>query len=62
MMVWGQYKQKVTKTPPHHTHTISTNKLGMVADTCDPSYVRGVGKRIKVQGPLPEKLKILPEK
>jgi hypothetical protein len=34
--------QKVSDTP------ISTNKLGVVACTCDPSYAGGVGKRIVV--------------
>jgi hypothetical protein len=42
IVVRGQPGQKVTEL------LISTNKLGVVAHACDPSYVGGVGKRMVV--------------
>jgi hypothetical protein len=40
--VQGQPGQKVSKTPFQPT------KLGMVAYTCNPSYIGSIGRRIKV--------------
>jgi hypothetical protein len=36
----SQPRQNVSETP------ISTNKLGMVVYSCNPSYARGIGRRI----------------
>jgi hypothetical protein len=49
--------KKVSETP------ISTNEPGTEASTCDPSYGRGISRRISVGGqPRDRKPETIPEK
>jgi hypothetical protein len=42
--------------------TTSINKLGIVAHTCDSSYVGGIGRRSQSEASPEQKLETLPEK
>jgi hypothetical protein len=56
IVVQSQPRQKVSNTP------ISTNKPGLVAHVCKPSYMGGVGSSIVIWDSLGKKFKTLSEK